>query len=58
MVTLRVGVAGVVVAGGGVSWDGDAVADGDFLWADENVFDDEPQNVSAFFGGGYFCLPV
>ncbi len=58
MVALRVGVAGVVVAGGGVSWDGDAVADGDFLWSDEHVFDDEPQNVSAFFGGGYFCLPM
>jgi len=39
MVALRVGVAGVVLSG--VVWsDGDAVADGDFLGSDEDVFDE------------------
>jgi RNA-directed DNA polymerase len=39
MVALRVGVARVVLAG--VAWsDGDAMADGYFLWSDENVFDE------------------
>lgn len=45
MVTLRIGAAGHVGAVGG-AWAGwDAVADGDVLGSDEDVFDDEPQDV-------------
>ena len=39
-VTLRVGVAGLV----GAFTDGDVVADGDVLWSDEDVLDQEPQD--------------
>jgi hypothetical protein len=42
MVTLRIGAAGLVGAVGG-AWAGwDAVADGDVVGSDEDVFDDEP----------------
>jgi hypothetical protein len=48
MVTLRIGAAGFVGAVGG-AWAGwDAVADGDVLGSDEDVFDDESQNALAF----------
>src|SRR4051812_11301104 len=54
-VTLRVGV-GVVVRGGGrgVFAGGDAVPDGDLLWSDEDVFDEQAQDALAFghVGGG------
>src|ERR1022692_959170 len=50
MVTLRI-VAGWSWAGGGAFADGDAVPDGDLLWADEDVFDQEPQDALAFFDG-------
>jgi len=45
---LRVGVG---AAGGpiaGVAADGDGMPDGDFVGADEDVFDEQPQNPSAF----------
>src|ERR1022692_2576050 len=45
MVTLRI-VVGWPRAGGG------ALADGDFLWSDEDVFDEQPQDALAFFDGG------
>jgi hypothetical protein len=54
MVTLRVG-CGVAVPGAGGVWPGgDAVPDGDFLRADEDVLDEQPQDALAFFdcGGG------
>ena len=48
MVTLRIGAAGFLRAVGG-AWAGwDAVADGDVLGPDEDVFDDEPQDALAF----------
>src|ERR1022692_1504803 len=52
MVTLRIGLLGWLSAGRGSFPDGDAVADGDFLGADEDVFDEQPQDTLAFFGGG------
>ncbi len=54
MVTLRIGF-GVALAGGGVVAAGwDAVPDGDFPGADEDVFDEQPQDPLAFgdSGGG------
>src|SRR5258708_39709650 len=52
MVTLRVG-SGVALPGAGAAWPGgDAVPDGDFLRADEDVLDEEPQDALAVFDGG------
>src|SRR6516162_11288225 len=50
-VTLRVG--GVVVAAA-AGWlpDGDAVADGEFLWSYEDVLDDGAQDALSVLGGG------
>ncbi|MCE7006412.1 hypothetical protein LWC34_26805 [Kibdelosporangium philippinense] len=57
MVTLRVGVVGVLLAGGAFP-DGYAVPDGDLLGSDEDVLDEQPQHASAFVGGGYFGVAV
>src|SRR6266576_2917321 len=52
MVTLRVGF-GVALPGEGAAWaGGDAVPDGDFLGADEDVLDEQPQDALAVFDGG------
>jgi hypothetical protein len=51
-VTLRVGVVVVAAAAGGSFPDGDAVADGDLLGSDEDVFDEQPQYALAFAGAG------
>src|SRR6266702_3621065 len=52
MVTLRIG-SGVVLPGGRAAWPGgDAVPDGDFLRADEDVLDEQPQHPLAVFDGG------
>ena len=42
----------VAAAAGRWFADGDAVADGDFLGADEDVLDDGAQDALALFGGG------
>src|SRR6478752_3620194 len=47
-VTLRVGVAGLV----GAFPDGDVVADGDVLWSDEDVLDQQSEDALAFGDGG------
>src|SRR5712691_3673724 len=52
MVTLRVGLFGGLSAGLGPVPDRDAVADGDLLGADKDVFDEQPEHALAFFGGG------
>src|ERR1019366_4831627 len=52
MVTLRIGVRFVLTVAGAGSADWDAVADGDLLGADEDVFDEQPQYPLAFFDGG------
>ena len=52
MVTLRVGCLVFLVAVAGAFADGDAVPDGDFLRADEDVFDEEPQDALAFWDAG------
>ncbi len=52
MVTLRIGVRFVVTAAGAGSAGRDAVADGDLLGADEDVFDEQPQDALAVFDGG------
>jgi hypothetical protein len=47
MVTLRIDAAGFLGAVGS-TWAGwDAVADGDVVWSDDDVFDDEPQDALA-----------
>src|SRR5437899_8861227 len=51
-VTLRVGCGVVVAAAAGWFPDGDAVADGEFLWSDEDVLNDGAQDVLAVLGGG------
>ncbi len=52
MVTLRIG-SGVALPGAGAAWPGgDAVPDGDFLRADEDVLDEQPQDPLAVFDGG------
>src|SRR5271169_1669027 len=51
-VTLRVGCGGVAAAAAGVFPDGDAVADGEFLWSDEDVLDDGTQDALAVLGAG------
>src|SRR5215204_2916243 len=49
---LRVVVdAAVGVVAGGVVSDWDGVADGDLVWADEDVFDQQPQHPLAFDDG-------
>jgi hypothetical protein len=50
MVTLRIGGGGFlgVVAAALVDWD--AVADGDVVWSDEDVFDDQSQHALTLFG--------
>jgi hypothetical protein len=48
MVTLRIAAAGLAGAVGGAWASRDAVADGDVLGSDEDVFDDEPQDSLAF----------
>ena len=53
-VTLRVGCV-VVAAVAGVFPDGDAVADGDLVRADEHVLDQQPQYPLPFFGAGGDC---
>jgi hypothetical protein len=50
MVTLRIGWLGGLSAGRGPCPGRDAVADGDFLGADQDVFDEEPQYALALFG--------
>jgi Reverse transcriptase (RNA-dependent DNA polymerase) len=55
MVTLRVGVLCVV---GGALAEGDAVSDGDLFGSDEDVFDEQSQDASAFVGGGGFGFVV
>lgn len=52
MVTLRIGAAGFVGALGGAWAAWDAVADGDVLGPDEDVFDDESQDPLAFVDVG------
>ena len=52
MVTLRIGRVVVAAAAGCRSPGGDAVPDGDFLRADEDVFDEQPQDPLAVFDGG------
>jgi hypothetical protein len=52
MVTLRIG-SGIALPGAGAAWaGGDAVPDGDFLRADEDVLDEQPQDALAVFDGG------
>jgi len=50
MVTLRVGLG--LMRTGAASAGGDAVADGDFLRADEDVFDEQPQHSLALLDSG------
>ena len=52
MVTLRISGVGLVSTAAGRVDDGDAVADGDVLGADEDVFDDQAQDALAVFDGG------
>src|SRR6266566_9652932 len=59
LVTLRVGTGGFLIASGAFP-DGDAVADGDLLRADEDVFDEQPQHSLALpdSGGGGACAQL
>jgi hypothetical protein len=50
MVTLRVGVGGLSI-GAGAFPHRDAMPDRDLLRSDEDVFDQQPQNPTAFVGG-------
>ncbi len=50
LVTLRIGLCWGLSAGRGPFPDGDAVADGDLLGADQDVFDEQPQHVLALLG--------
>jgi RNA-directed DNA polymerase len=52
MVTLRVRLGVVLAGAGAASAGGDAVADGDLLGSDEDVFDQQPQYALAVFDGG------
>ena len=52
LVTLRVRCLVFLVAVAGSLADGDAVPDGDLLRADEDVFDEEPQDALAFWDAG------
>lgn len=58
MVALRVGVVGVLSVVGGAFSDWDAVADGDLVGSDEDVFDEQPEDALAFFDGGDLGLGV
>src|SRR5437879_5865413 len=51
-VTLRGGCGVVVAAAAGWFPDGDAVADGEFLWSDEDVLNDGAQDSLPVLGGG------
>src|SRR5229473_3076073 len=51
MVTLRIGLWGLSAGRGPLS-DGDAMADGDLLGADQDVFDEQPQHALALFDAG------
>ena len=52
MVTLRIGSGVALPGAGAVRAGGDAVPDGDFLRADEDVFDEQPQHPLAVLDGG------
>ncbi len=52
MVTLRIGGGGFAVAVAGAVLDRDAVADGDVVGADEDVFDDQAQDALTVVDGG------
>jgi len=52
LVTLRVGALEVLSAACGPFPGGDAVADGDLLGSDEDVFDEQPQHALAFLDAG------
>src|SRR5260221_4911397 len=52
MVTLRVRLGVTSAGAGGACACGDAVPDGDFLGADEDVFDKQPEHALAFLDGG------
>jgi hypothetical protein len=52
MVTLRIGSGVALPGAGAVRAGGDAVPDGDFLGADEDVLDEQLQDALAFFDGG------
>src|SRR5216683_2559852 len=52
MVTLRVGSRVALPGAGAGCGGGDAVPDGDFLGADEDVLGEQPQDALAFFDGG------
>ena len=58
MVTLRVGLGVVLDRAGVPGAGGDPVPDGDLLWADEDVFDQQPQDAASFGGGGGFGAGV
>jgi retron-type reverse transcriptase len=53
MVTLRVRFGVATASAGAVSAGGDAVADGDLLRPDEDVFDQQPEYPLAIFYGGF-----
>ncbi len=52
LVALRIGFGVVLADGGAIAAGRDAVPDGDLLWADEDVFDQQAQYPLAFFDGG------
>jgi len=52
MVTLRIGSRVALPGAGAACAGGDAVPDGDFLRADEDVLDEQPQDALAVFDGG------
>src|SRR3954453_17605871 len=58
MDTVRVGGWVVVSGGGDVSADRDAMPDDDLLGADEDVFDQQPQDTLAFGCGGFVDAAV
>ena len=58
MLTLRVGVVGVLSVVGGAFPDGMRWADGDLAGSDEDVFDEQPQHALALFDGGDFRVGV
>src|SRR5436190_22285675 len=58
MVTLRVGLGVVLDRAGVPGTDRDPVPDGDLLWADEDVFDQQPQDAAPSGGEGGFGAGV
>src|SRR5437773_4236690 len=56
MVTLRVGLGVALGDAGGVGTGRDAVADGDLLWPDEDVLDEQLEDPAALAGAGGGCL--